>query len=96
MLVTEYAPNGDLSKFTKDHMKRKEKIPEETIWKIAIQMLFGLKALHKLNIFHRDIKGANILLTSKEEIKLGDLNVSKISKSGLASTQTGTPYYASP
>ena len=30
------------------------------------------------------------------DFKLGDLNVSKISKSGLASTQAGTPYYASP
>ena len=50
-----------------------------------------------MNIFHRDIKSANILLTKDHsEIKLGDLNVSKISKSGLANTQTGTPYYASP
>jgi len=30
-------------------------------------------------------------------VKLGDLNVSKVTKhSGLAETQTGTPYYASP
>ena len=64
---------------------------------MTIQMLHGLRILHKMNIFHRDIKSANILLTKNgEEVKLGDLNVSKISKSGLASTQTGTPYYASP
>ena len=30
------------------------------------------------------------------KIKLGDLNVSKVAKQGLVSTQTGTPYYASP
>ncbi|CAM6005350.1 unnamed protein product [Sphagnum balticum] len=64
---------------------------------MGIQMLHGLKTLHRMNIFHRDIKSANILLTKNNKaIKLGDLNVSKISKSGLASTQTGTPYYASP
>lgn len=28
--------------------------------------------------------------------KLGDMNVSKVAKNGLLSTQTGTPYYASP
>mmetsp|Transcript_9466 Transcript_9466/g.8333 ORF Transcript_9466/g.8333 Transcript_9466/m.8333 type:complete len:160 (+) Transcript_9466:422-901(+) len=28
--------------------------------------------------------------------KLGDMNVSKVAKKGLLSTQTGTPYYASP
>lgn len=63
---------------------------------MAIQMLHGLKTLHRMNIFHRDIKSANVLLTQSLEVKLGDLNVSKISKSGLANTQTGTPYYASP
>ena len=30
------------------------------------------------------------------EAKLGDLNVSKVVEKGLAYTQTGTPYYASP
>jgi NIMA (never in mitosis gene a)-related kinase len=29
-------------------------------------------------------------------IKIGDLNVSKVAREGLVSTQTGTPYYASP
>jgi len=28
--------------------------------------------------------------------KLGDMNVSVVSENGMASTQTGTPYYASP
>jgi NIMA (never in mitosis gene a)-related kinase len=27
---------------------------------------------------------------------LGDLNVSKVAKNGILSTQTGTPYYACP
>lgn len=72
-------------------------VNEGDVWKFAIQMLHGLRTLHRMNIFHRDIKSANVLLTQHhEEIKLGDLNVSKITKSGMASTQTGTPYYASP
>jgi len=29
-------------------------------------------------------------------VKLGDLNVSKVMKSDMSKTQTGTPYYASP
>jgi len=66
------------------------------IWKVGIQLMLGLKILHRLNIFHRDIKGPNLMMNMERDIKLGDLNVSKISKSGLASTQSGTPYYASP
>lgn len=56
----------------------------------------GLNELHKLNILHRDLKSANIFLTTKGEIKIGDMNVSKLAKKGLLYTQTGTPYYASP
>lgn len=68
---------------------------EETIWKTAGEILLALAELHRLNIFHRDIKSANVMLAGGKA-KLGDLNVSKISKTGLASTQTGTPFYASP
>lgn len=56
----------------------------------------GLKALHDLKIVHRDIKCANLFMTKEGVVKLGDLNVSKVAKRGLLSTQTGTPYYASP
>lgn len=48
-----------------------------------------------MKIVHRDIKTANIFI-SGGLYKLGDLNVSKILERGLAYTQTGTPYYASP
>lgn len=35
-------------------------------------------------------------MTTDGTVKLGDLNVSKVAKGKLLSTQTGTPYYASP
>jgi len=37
-----------------------------------------------------------VFLFIDKTVKLGDLNVSKITKKGLGYTQTGTPYYASP
>ena len=55
-----------------------------------------MKALHDLKIVHRDIKCANLFVTKEGVVKLGDLNVSKVSKKGLLRTQTGTPYYACP
>ena len=66
------------------------------IWNVLIQSLKGLHCLHLNNVFHRDLKSANIFLTKNGDIKIGDLNVSKIAKKGLLYTQTGTPYYASP
>jgi NIMA (never in mitosis gene a)-related kinase 1/4/5 len=52
--------------------------------------------LHQAQIFHRDLKSANVFLNRDGTVKLGDMNVSKVAKGGLLYTQTGTPYYASP
>jgi len=50
-----------------------------------------------MQILHRDIKSANIFLSKDQSVvKLADMNVSIVSSNGMAKTQTGTPYYASP
>ena len=46
-------------------------------------MVQGLRALHQMNIMHRDMKSANIFLNKNGDVKLGDLNVSKVLKKGL-------------
>ena len=65
------------------------------MWKVALDILRGLKFLHSSNIIHRDIKSANIFFVAGVA-KLGDLNVSKVMEGQFASTQTGTPYYTAP
>ena len=57
-------------------------------------MTKGLKSLHDLKIFHRDLKvssksyekSANVFLNKDGTVKLGDMNVSKIAKKGLLYT----------
>ena len=57
----------------------------------------GLRSLHEKKILHRDLKCANVFVTGDGVYKLGDLNVSKVTKRNqMARTQTGTPYYAAP
>lgn len=58
-------------------------------------LILGLKTLHDAKILHRDIKSANIFL-SEGVAKIGDLNISKMLQSEMATTQTGTPYYTCP
>ena len=95
-MVMEYADNGDLHQKILEHKKSMKYFDEIEIWKIFIQIVKGLKALHDLQILHRDLKSANVFLFKNGSAKLGDLNVSKVAKRGLGYTQTGTPYYASP
>ena len=95
-IVMEYADNGDLFQLITERKKTKNYFTEQEVWKIFIQLLNGLKALHDFKILHRDIKSANVFLFKGGICKLGDLNVSKVARKGLGYTQTGTPYYASP
>ncbi len=59
--------------------------------------MLGLRAVHELQIMHRDLKSANIFLSACGHVKIGDMNVSKVCDwQGFNYTQTGTPFYASP
>ena len=95
-IVMEYADEGDLFQLITEKKKTKTHFSEEEIWNTLIQLLNGLKSLHELNILHRDLKSANVFLFKGGIVKLGDLNVSKVTRKGMGYTQTGTPYYASP
>ena len=95
-LVTEFANKGDLFQKITYFKQMQKSFEEKDIWNIFIQILQGLKCLHDHNILHRDLKSANIFLFNNNLAKIGDLNVSKVTKNGIGHTQTGTPYYASP
>lgn len=96
-IVMEYAGGGDLSGVIARHKKSRQYLLESRIWKYAKQIADALCYLHRNNILHRDIKAANCFLSTHDDIKLGDLNISKIVRhQGLARTRMGTPYYMSP
>ena len=92
----EYADDGDIAHKIKENLKRRLRFDESTLWEWIIQLLEGLKYLHDNKIMHRDLKCANIFLMKNGQIKIGDLNVSKLAKNNMAQTQTGTPFYLSP
>ena len=95
-VIMEYADDGDISHKIEENLKRRLRFDESTIWEWIIQLLKGLKYLHDNNIMHRDLKCANIFLMKNGLLKIGDLNVSKLAKSNMARTQTGTPFYLAP
>jgi NIMA (never in mitosis gene a)-related kinase 1/4/5 len=76
----EYAEEGDVLKKINNHKISRTYIKERLVWKIFIQMVRGLNAMHRINVMHRDIKSANIFLQGDDGCvaKLGDMNVSKV------------------
>ena len=55
---------------------------ENIIATILIEILNAIKTLNEHDLFHRDIKAANILLSMDGTIRLGDFGVSSILKCG--------------
>ena len=65
-----------------------------------LQLCMALDHIHAKKMLHRDIKGANIFLTSTGVIKLGDFGFSheyeETVSNAVAGTFCGTPYYLAP
>lgn len=73
-IFMEYMSGGSLAKNISDFGK----IPEKAAIRYTKQILNGLLYLHYNRIAHRDIKGANILLShSNSAIKLADFGCAK-------------------
>ncbi|XP_066509276.1 mitogen-activated protein kinase kinase kinase kinase 3-like isoform X2 [Hoplias malabaricus] len=73
-------------------------LTESQIAYVSRETLQGLYYLHSKGKMHRDIKGANILLTDNGYIKLADFGVSAQITATLAKRKSfiGTPYWMAP
>eukprot|EP01064_Diplonema_japonicum_P030304 TRINITY_DN5132_c0_g2_i1.p1 TRINITY_DN5132_c0_g2~~TRINITY_DN5132_c0_g2_i1.p1 ORF type:complete len:893 (+),score=179.74 TRINITY_DN5132_c0_g2_i1:42-2720(+) len=92
-IFMEYVPGGSLQKL----LKTFGPLSETTVVQYTYQILLGLAHLHGQGIIHRDIKGANVLLTVEGTVKVADFGASAIveTKDQITGVQ-GTPYWMAP
>ena len=97
-IVTEYVDGQTLSQWMTDHPKR----DLETVRGIVEQIGKGLRAFHRLEMLHQDLRPDNIMVDSNGTVKIIDFGSTKvagimeISTSVERNTLLGTAQYAAP
>uniref|UniRef100_A0AAZ1X7B7 Mitogen-activated protein kinase kinase kinase kinase n=1 Tax=Oreochromis aureus TaxID=47969 RepID=A0AAZ1X7B7_OREAU len=73
-------------------------LKEKQIAFVCRETLQGLYHLHETGKMHRDIKGANILLTERGDVKLADFGIAAEISASVAKRKSfiGTPYWMAP
>ncbi|XP_067877533.1 mitogen-activated protein kinase kinase kinase kinase 2-like isoform X2 [Heterodontus francisci] len=93
-ICMEYCGGGSLQ----DIYQLTGPLSEKQIAYVCRETLQGLQYLHGNGKMHRDIKGANILLTDQGDVKLADFGVSAelTASVGKRKSFIGTPYWMAP
>ncbi|KFP37044.1 putative inactive protein kinase-like SgK071, partial [Chlamydotis macqueenii] len=73
-LVMQHSGQGDLSSVIKEKRQKSEKITDMVFLKFLGQMVDALFYIHKQNIFHRNLKPSNILVTGEASFMLSDFS----------------------
>ena len=93
-IAMEYIEGKNL----KSMLGEKTRFTYDQIADTIAQVAEALDYAHRKGIIHRDVKPANIIITTDGKVKITDFGIAKIASSNLTSTGQflGTPNYMSP
>lgn len=105
-IVMEFVEGGSLHNIVEAIRRSKDRgsrvFDEAVVADYVRQVVLGLQYLHKQGVVHRDIKGANILVTKESHVKLADFGVASTKPGADMSNNTnpmdvaGSPYWMAP
>lgn len=93
-LVMEYVPGRTLQSV----LESGERFDSERTCEVGLQIAEALDYAHKNGVIHRDVKPANILITTDNRAKIADFGVAKLASVQVTSTGQllGTPAFMAP
>ena len=77
-IVMEHIRGRSLSEIIEEAKRTRRPIEEREIATIGLPVLRGLSAAHRVDVVHRDVKPANILVADDHSIFLVDFGIAKI------------------
>ena len=92
-LILEYCASGSVIDLMLAMDRTYTEIEIATIIKMVLK---GLIIIHEKNLIHRDVKGANILLSGDGYAKIGDFGVGVQLQEDFRKSKKGSPYWMSP
>jgi serine/threonine protein kinase len=107
VIVMEYVDGVDLERLLSSARAGQRAVPLDVALGVMCRICDGLNAAHKsiapdgtaLNIVHRDVKAANVLVSKQGGVKVVDFGIAKAAQQGhmtLAGETKGTPSYMAP
>jgi predicted ATPase len=93
-LVMQYHRQGSLEA----RIKRLGRLPLDEVLRVGVKMAGALETAHRLEILHRDVKPANVLLTDFGQPALSDFGIAHIAGGFKTATGTftGSPAFTAP
>ncbi|MDI9979420.1 protein kinase [Rhodococcus sp. IEGM 1307] len=93
-IVMQYYPGDSIDAWVRRHGP----LPLEEALRLGVKLAGALETAHRLQIMHRDVKPANILITDYGEPALTDFGIAHISGGFVTATGvvTGSPAYTAP
>ena len=92
-LILEYCASGSVIDLMLAMDRTYTEIEIATIIKMVLK---GLIIIHEKNLIHRDVKGANILLSGDGYAKIGEFGVGVQLQEDFRKSKKGSPYWMSP
>ena len=93
-IVMEYVDGTGL----REYLNRKARFELHQVIAILSQLLAALDFAHAQGVVHRDVKPANLILTSSGALKVADFGIARVDASNMTMTGMvmGTPSYMAP